>query len=197
MEILFATGNVHKISEAAAILNLLGHTVSPLLIDGNLPELEEPQADGLETVASAKIKQAKSMVQGTPLADSAILVEDSGLFIDSLDGFPGPFSSYVERSLGLNGILKLLDGIEERRAEYRAVAILEVEGRELLATGVCQGVIAEECLGERGFGYDPIFVPDEGDGRTCAQMSSEEKSEISHRGRALKAMSELLKSPSK
>ena len=59
MEILFATGNVHKISEAAAILNLLGHTVSPLLIDGNLPELEEPQADGLETVASAKIKQAK------------------------------------------------------------------------------------------------------------------------------------------
>ena len=197
MEILFATGNAHKISEAAAILNLLGHTVSPLLIDGNLPELVEPQADDLETVASAKINQAKSMVQGTPLADSAILVEDSGLFIDSLDGFPGPFSSYVERSVGLNGILKLLDGIEERRAEYRAVAILEVEGRELLATGVCQGVIAEECLGERGFGYDPIFVPDEGDGRTCAQMSSEEKSEISHRGRALKAMSELLKSPSK
>jgi len=197
MEILFATGNVHKISEAAAILNLLGHTVSPLLIDGNLPELVEPQADDLETVASAKINQAKSMVQGTPLADSAILVEDSGLFIDSLDGFPGPFSSYVERSVGLNGILKLLDGTEERRAEYRAVAILEVEGRELLATGVCQGVIAEECLGERGFGYDPIFVPDEGDGRTCAQMSSEEKSEISHRGRALKAMSELLKSPSK
>ena len=197
MEILFATGNVHKISEAAAILNLLGHTVSPLLIDGNLPELVEPQADDLETVASAKINQAKSMVQGTPLADSAILVEDSGLFIDSLDGFPGPFSSYVERSVGLNGILKLLDGTEERRAEYRAVAILEVEGRELLATGVCQGVIAEECLGERGFGYDPIFVPDEGDGRTCAQMSSEEKSEISHRGRALKVMSELLKSPSK
>lgn len=197
MEILFATGNAHKISEAAAILNLLGHTVSPLLIDGNLPELVEPQADDLETVASAKINQAKSMVQGTPLADSAILVEDSGLFIDSLDGFPGPFSSYVERSVGLNGILKLLDGTEERRAEYRAVAILEVEGRELLATGVCQGVIAEECLGERGFGYDPIFVPDEGDGRTCAQMSSEEKSEISHRGRALKAMSELLKSPSK
>ena len=197
MEILFATGNVHKISEAAAILNLLGHTVSPLLIDGNLPELVEPQADDLETVASAKINQAKSMVQETPLADSAILVEDSGLFIDSLDGFPGPFSSYVERSVGLNGILKLLDGTEERRAEYRAVAILEVEGRELLATGVCQGVIAEECLGERGFGYDPIFVPDEGDGRTCAQMSSEEKSEISHRGRALKAMSELLKSPSK
>ncbi|MEE2624933.1 MAG: RdgB/HAM1 family non-canonical purine NTP pyrophosphatase [Candidatus Thermoplasmatota archaeon] len=197
MEILFATGNVHKISEAAAILNLLGHTVSPLMIDGNLPELVEPQADDLETVASAKINQAKSMVQGTPLADSAILVEDSGLFIDSLDGFPGPFSSYVERSVGLNGILKLLDGTEERRAEYRAVAILEVEGRELLATGVCQGVIAEECLGERGFGYDPIFVPDEGDGRTCAQMSSEEKSEISHRGRALKVMSELLKSPSK
>ncbi|MEC8998568.1 MAG: non-canonical purine NTP pyrophosphatase [Candidatus Thermoplasmatota archaeon] len=197
MRILFATGNEYKVSEAAALLEPLGHSVSPLVVDGAPPEFVEPQADGLEVVAMAKIEQARSMVEGTPLAGSAILVEDSGLFIDALDGFPGAYSSYIESSIGLDGVLRLLDGRHDRGAEYRAVAIIDLGSRTLRTTGVCRGRIADEGMGEQGFGYDPIFIPEEGDGRTCGQMSALEKSALSHRGRALKGLSKLLKSPSK
>jgi XTP/dITP diphosphohydrolase len=145
----------------------------------------------------AKIEQARSMVEGTPLDGSTILVEDSGLFIDALDGFPGAYSSYIENSIGLDGVLSLLDGSYDRGAEYRAVAIIDFGSRTLRATGVCRGRIADEGMGEQGFGFDPIFIPEEGDGRTCGQMSALEKSALSHRGRALKGLSELLKSPSK
>ena len=128
---------------------------------------------------------------------SAILVEDSGIFIESLDGFPGPYSSYVERKIGLGGILNLLRKEGNRRAEYRAVAAISLEGETISAKGVCSGTISEEILGGMGFGYDPIFIPDDGDGRTCGELSPVEKSAISHRGRALKALSELLNLPSK
>jgi XTP/dITP diphosphohydrolase len=94
-------------------------------------------------------------------------------------------------------VLSLLDGSYNRGAEYRAVAIIDLGSRTLRATGVCRGRIADEGIGEQGFGYDPIFIPEEGDGRTCAQMSALEKSALSHRGRALKGLSEHLKSPSK
>tara|TARA_B100000929_G_C15428975_1_gene393973 strand:+ start:98 stop:691 length:594 start_codon:yes stop_codon:yes gene_type:complete len=197
MKILFATGNEHKVTEAAALLGPLGHNVKALIVDGASPGFVEPQADGLEEVALAKIEQARSMVIGTPLADSAILVEDSGLFVYALDGFPGAYSSYVERSVGLDGVLRLLDGSDDRGAEYRAVAIIDLGDRTLRASGVCRGGIAEGKMGESGFGYDPIFIPEEGDGRTFGQMSAEEKSSLSHRGRALKGLSEHLKSPSK
>jgi len=197
MEILFATGNMHKVSEAAALFEPLGHNVKPLVLDGEPLEFVEPQADGLEVVTLAKIEQARSMVIGTPLVDSAILVEDSGLFIDALEGFPGAYSSYVERSIGLDGVLSLLDGSDDRGAEYRAVAIIDLGDRILRSSGVCRGGIAKERMGDGGFGYDPIFIPKEGDGRAFGQMSAEEKSALSHRGRALKGLSELLKSPSK
>ncbi|HJM76848.1 MAG: RdgB/HAM1 family non-canonical purine NTP pyrophosphatase [Candidatus Thalassarchaeaceae archaeon] len=197
MEILFATGNEHKVAEAAALFEPLGHNVKALVVDGESPEFVEPQANGLEEVARAKIEQARSMVIGTPLADSAILVEDSGLFIHALGGFPGVYSSYVERSLGLGGVLRLLDGSDYRGAEYRAVAIIDLGDRTLRASGVCRGGIAEERRGDGGFGYDPIFIPEEGDGRTFGQMSADEKSALSHRGRALKGLSEPHKSPSK
>ena len=88
-------------------------------------------------------------------------------------------------------------GDEPRGAEYRAVAVLGFEGGTLRSQGICRGTISLGPAGTNGFGYDPIFVPDEGDGRTCGEMSPEEKSEVSHRARALKAMSELLNSPSK
>ena len=197
MRILFATGNEHKVTEAVALLGPLGHRVSPLVVDGAPPEFVEPQADGLDAVAMAKIEQARLMVEGTPLAGSVILVEDSGLFIDALDGFPGAYSSYIESSIGLDGVLRLLDGSYDRGAEYRAVAIIDLDSSTLRAIGVCRGRIADERMGEQGFGYDPIFIPEEGDGRTCGQMSALEKSALSHRGRALKGLSELLKSPSK
>ena len=137
------------------------------------------------------------MMQGTELEGSAIMVEDSGLFIDSLDGFPGAYSSFVEGTVGLDGILRLLEDAGDRGAEYRAVAIVDSEGRTWQANGICRGRISKEMLGSGGFGYDPIFVPAEGDGRTCAQMSAEEKSAISHRGQALRGLSEVLSSASR
>ena len=192
MRILFATGNPHKVAEAVQMLSPLGHGVEPLLVDGEAPDFVEPQAEGLEAVAFAKIEQARMMIEGTELEDSAIMVEDSGLFIDSLDGFPGAYSSFVEGTVGLDGILRLLEEADDRGAEYRAVAIVDLDGRTWQSNGVCRGRISGEMLGTGGFGYDPIFIPNEGDGRTCAQMSAEEKSAISHRGQALKGLSEVL-----
>ena len=131
MEIFFATSNSHKVSEAAAILDPLGHRVQPLLLNGTPLELVEPQAEGIEEVARSKLEQAVEATSGMLGSQTAILVEDSGLFVDSLGGFPGPFSSYVESTIGLQGILSLMEGVESRGAEYRAVAVLGFEGETL------------------------------------------------------------------
>ena len=197
MEIFFATSNSHKVSEAAAILGPLGHRVQPLLLNGRPLELVEPQAEGIEEVARSKLEQAVEATSGMLGSQTAILVEDSGLFVDSLGGFPGPFSSYVESTIGLQGILSLMEGVESRGAEYRAVAVLGFEGGTLRSSGLCRGVISTTASGSNGFGYDPIFVPEEGDGRTCGELSPHEKSQVSHRARALKGLSELLNPPSK
>ena len=92
MEILFATGNSNKVSEASLVLAKFGHTVSQLKIDGKTLDFSEPQADEIEEVAISKSLQARDFVVGTNFEKSAILVEDSGLFINSLNGFPGPYS---------------------------------------------------------------------------------------------------------
>ena len=197
MEIFFATSNSHKVSEAAAILDPLGHRVQPLLLNGRPLELVEPQAEGIEEVARSKLEQAVEATSGMLGSQTAILVEDSGLFVDSLGGFPGPFSSYVESTIGVQGILSLMEGVESRGAEYRAVAVLGFEGETLRSSGSCKGVISTTASGSNGFGYDPIFVPEEGDGRTCGELSPHEKSQVSHRARALKGLSELLNPPSK
>ena len=197
MEIFFATSNSHKVSEAAAILDPLGHRGQPLLLNGRPLELVEPQAEGIEEGARSKLEQAVEATSGMLGSQTAILVEDSGLFVDSLGGFPGPFSSYVESTIGLQGILSLMEGVESRGAEYRAVAVLGFEGETLRSSGTCKGVISTTASGSNGFGYDPIFVPEEGDGRTCGELSPHEKSQVSHRARALKGLSELLNPPSK
>ena len=197
MEILFATGNSNKVSEASRILAKFGHTISQLEIDGKTLDFSEPQADGIQEIAISKSVQARDFVMGTNFEESPILVEDSGLFINSLNGFPGPYSSFVERKIGLQGILDLLKNKEERVAEYKAVAILSTKNETISSEGRCIGIISRKIIGGMGFGYDPIFIPDEGDGRTCGQLQPEEKSQISHRMRALKGLSEIINLPSK
>ena len=197
MQILFATGNENKASEASSILTPLGYEVKILNINGINPELIEPQADDIEEVAISKIEQALDFVKGSELEGIPILVEDSGLFIESLGGFPGPYSSYVERKIGLSGILKLMVQESDRRAEYRAVSIISDGRSNFVGKGVSTGVISIEEIGNMGFGYDPIFIPNGGDGRTCGEMTYEEKSLISHRAKALKLVSEYLDPPSK
>ena len=197
MRVLFATGNQNKVAEAYGILSPLGFYVEQLFIDGKAPDLVEPQAEEIEEIAKYKLEQAVSLTMGTEFENEAVLVEDSGLFIDSLSGFPGPYSSFVKETIGLSGILSLMSGETDRGAEFRAVAAVYFKGKIMTCTGICRGFVSENISGDSGFGYDPIFIPEEANGRTCAQLSPEEKSSISHRGFALKGVSELMIPPSK
>ncbi len=191
-EILFATGNRHKIEEAKEIFTKYDLSISQLIVDGKSPHLSEPQTDSIEEVSKSKIQQVREIISGTALEQSVILVEDSGLFIETLGGFPGPYSSYVKEKLGLSGILELLRNNSHRKAKFMAAVAILHNGKNTYAVGKCEGRISLEIKGAEGFGYDPIFIPNEADGRTCGELSNEEKSLISHRGMALKEVAEYL-----
>ena len=121
MRVIFVTGNSNKLEEARSYLEPLGLKIEQLIIDGKVPELVEPQFDDLEKIAISKANQALTMIPNYQKSDCAILVEDSGLFIDSLDGFPGTYSSFVFEKIGVDGILRLMSGNNVRGCEYRAV----------------------------------------------------------------------------
>ena len=197
MKIFFATSNQDKIKEANILLSELGHSVEELRINGKFPNFIEPQSSDLKEVATSKLKQAIALIEDTELEDYAIMVEDSGLFIDQFPGFPGVFSSFVYESVGLNGILNLLEKSTNRNAEYRSVTLLHWKNKIWESSGVCKGTISVEKLGKEGFGYDPIFIPLEGNGTTFSQMNRKQKTLISHRTFSLKGLLDSLKLPSK
>jgi XTP/dITP diphosphohydrolase len=128
------------------------------------------------------------------------LADDTGLEVDALDGAPGVITARfagVGATDAQNRQKMLVDlsgtNARQRTARFRTVALLRfTDGRELVAHGVCEGVIAMKEIGERGFGYDSLFIPTDGDGRTFAQMTIDEKHELSHRGRAFRALAKLL-----
>ena len=131
----------------------------------------------------------------------AVIADDSGLEVDALGGAPGINSARYagERSTDQRNIIKLLDELKdyvegERSARFVCtIVFLDEEGREISAQGVCEGRITDKPRGLNGFGYDPVFMPDEiGDGRTMAELSVDEKNRISHRGKALRALREKL-----
>ena len=113
------------------------------------------------------------------------MVEDAGFFIDEFDGFPGVYSSYVHKTLGIKGIIKTLEGKENRDASFQCVIGIHLDGEEFFFKGECKGQVSERVLGSNGFGYDPIFIPNEGNGRTFGEMNNEEKQQFSHRGKAM------------
>lgn len=179
----FMTSNDGKHREVKAALEPLGMTVHRTDI-----EYPEVQADTLEEVAFFAMDHLKEEMEGD------FLIEDSGLFIEPLGGFPGVYSAYVLRTIGNRGILRLLEGRGEgdRGATFRSCfGIFTTSGGAKVVSGECKGTISIEVRGKGGFGYDPIFVP-EGDERTFAEMAVEEKNAVSHRGRALKALLRLL-----
>jgi XTP/dITP diphosphohydrolase len=102
----------------------------------------------------------------------------------------------VEDKLGLDGILRLMDGKTNRNAEYRAVVAFHHGGTTSIFRGTCEGSIGSDRRGDGGFGYDPIFIPRSSNGRSCAEMTASEKSAISHRGEALNKLLEFLSLPS-
>lgn len=175
------TSNIQKGAEAVAILREEGVDAA-MIVDEKL----EVQSTLLEEVAlkAARIAYAKHKV---PLA-----VDDSGLFIEALGGFPGVYSSYVYKTIGIRGVLKLLEGESNRRACFKTVVAAIIPPLEVVEKGEVCGEISAEPRGSGGFGFDPVFVPD-GYSKTFAEMSLEEKNSISHRGLAFRLLARRLK----
>ncbi len=136
-----------------------------------------------------------SAIDAAKKCNLPVIVEDAGLFIKALNGFPGPYSSYVNKTIGVEGILKLMRGIKDRTAYFfSVVAFYDPDINELeFFYGKVEGEIAEEARGKSGFGFDPIFTPIEGDGRTFAEMGVEEKNKFSHRSKALRKFAKWYK----
>jgi XTP/dITP diphosphohydrolase len=176
-KLYFITSNKGKLREATEKLRPLGYSV--IQKDLGYPEI---QADLLEEVARQGIDHVKARFP------YAFMLEDAGLFIDSLQGFPGVYSKYVFFTIGLPGILKLLQGLENRNAVFRSVYAYSEPGKKpVIVTGECKGIISNEQQGKQGFGYDPIFIPN-GAKKTFGEMTIEEKNLFSHRGKALEKL---------
>jgi len=173
-----ATGNHHKYNEAREVLRELGVELEHYEV-----ERVEIQADDPAEIAAYSLEQIDE--EGRPM-----VVEDAGLFIDHYGGFPGPYSSYALGTIDLPGVLKLMEGVEDRKASFQSVVAYRHGDAKRSFRGVVEGKIAHSIRGTGGFGYDPIFIPDEGDGRTFGEMTEEEKNALSHRARAFKKFSE-------
>jgi XTP/dITP diphosphohydrolase len=182
--IYFITGNKGKLEEAKQKFSTID--INIVQKDLGYPEI---QAKNLEDVARFGVEHIQKQF------DQPFILEDAGLFIDALGGFPGVYSSYVFYTIGLKGILKLLENMNEtkRGALFRSVfAYSELGQKPKLFIGECQGKLSFEEKGTNGFGYDPIFIPD-GEKRTFAEMKTEGKNSYSHRGKSLDKLIDFLK----
>jgi XTP/dITP diphosphohydrolase len=177
----FVTTNEGKFSEAERILAGIGIDIEMLSI-----EYPEMQGESLKEVVLFGLNWLRQKVEGDAI------IEDSGLFIESLGGFPGVFSSYVFKTLGLDGVLKLMESENARGARFESCIGVLIEDRVMTFSGACQGTISERIAGSRGFGYDPIFVPS-GESRTFGEMETDEKNNISHRGSAFRKLADYLR----
>jgi len=180
VEIVFITSNKGKVKEAQKYFRPLGIKIIQKKI-----EYPEIQANELEDVVRFALNWLKDQIS------KPFFIDDSGLFIDALNGFPGVYSAYVFKTLGNDGILKLMRGVRNRNAYFKSV-VGYYDGNIHIFTGVVRGKIHHEKRGHFGFGFDPIFIP-EGFNKTFAEMTTEEKNKISHRSRALAAFSKWLK----
>lgn len=193
---VLATANPGKAAELAEVLRG-ARGLEDLELVARPPELPEPEEDGATLLDNARIK-ARSVVAVTGLAAVA---DDTALEVAALGGAPGLHTARYagDHASFEDNIAKLLDalhGISDRRARWRTVALVAFpDESEVWAEGTCSGAITQARQGRAGFGYDPIFVPDDGDGRTLAQLDRHEKNALSHRGRAFRALAEGLAKP--
>lgn len=174
------TSNEPKFREVSVLLKERGVELD--FLQATYPEV---QAERLEEVVGPALDWL------APLHGDDLVVDDSGLFVRALAGFPGVYSAYVYGTLGCDGILRLVDATSDRRAAFQTVLGLRTGGENRLFRGSCEGTIAQEPRGSAGFGFDPIFVP-EGSSRTFAEMTRTEKNAVSHRGRAADALANHL-----
>ena len=195
IELVVASANPDKAAEIAAILGSVpGLRLHPRPAD--VPDVEE---NGATLVENARLK-AVALMEATGMA---AVSDDTGLEIDALGGAPGVYSArysgeHATYAENVSKVLAELDRVgatspAQRAATFRSVAFVAYpDGGEMWAEGTVAGVIAPRAVGGAGFGYDPVFVPDDCGGRTFAQMDAEEKHRVSHRGRAFRALAELL-----
>ncbi len=174
--VAFATSNRGKFEEARLILGPLG-----IEVEQSDAKRVEIQADAVSEVATFSARSAAQAL-GRP-----VLVEDAGLFIEALHGFPGPYSAYVFKTLGVVGVLELLPrSTSFRSATFAsAVAYCDPFGEPLLFEGFVKGKISNGPTGQGGFGFDPIFIP-VGSEKTFGELTLEEKCAVSHRAASLK-----------
>lgn len=181
-DIYFATENGGKFREAQAELAKYGINLKQLAI-----RRLEIQSDSLEDIATFSAKTVAEQFK------CKVVVEDAGLFINALKGFPGPFSSYVYRTIGIEGILKLLRGESNRNAFFKSVVSYCEPGLSPVTfTGLAEGAISLEPRGNLGFGFDPIFIP-RGSDRTFAEMTVEQKNTFSHRAKSFRLFAEYIR----
>jgi len=185
VRVVLATANPNKVAEIRPLLS--GFEVAP-----RPPELADVDetADTLEGNARLKAEAVAAFSSELAVAD------DTGLEVDALGGRPGVWSARYagEEATYADNVAKLLAelegvGLARRGARFRTVVVARApDGREIVAEGNVDGHIAVDARGDSGFGYDSVFVPDDGDGRTFAEMTIAEKSAISHRGRAFRTL---------
>ena len=187
--VVAATANAHKLDEMRGIF---GDAVTLLPRPDDLAEVVE---DADTFVGNARLK-AIAVAEHT---GHVALADDSGLEVDALDGEPGVQSAYYgggdhDDAANRARLVRELAGVASpRSARFRTVIVLRwPDGREVVADGACEGQIIDQERGDQGFGYDPLFVPDDGDGRTFGEHSAEEKNAMSHRSRACRALLDAL-----
>lgn len=187
--VVAATANPAKLAE---MIEILAGVVDLRPRPAGIEEVPEDAAD---LVGNARLK-ARAIAAATGMA---ALADDTGLEVDALGGEPGVRSARfagdgASDTDNVALLLARLDGVDDRAAAFHTVVVLVAGDDEVVAHGRCRGAITEWPSGEGGFGYDPVFVPDDGDGRTFAEMNPTEKHRISHRGLALRELLRLLES---
>jgi len=176
----FVTSNPHKFGEAERILKKAGVKIRHERLSS--PEI---RSDDVAEVAADSARKLGGTVK------PPFFVEDAGLFIDALNGFPGAYSAWALRKVGVQGILRLMRGVKGRRASFRSAVALFDGKKVFVFTGEAEGRIASRARGIGGFGYDPVFVPL--GSRLCfAEMSGSEKDAFSHRRKALEGLARHL-----
>lgn len=193
MKIVFATGNLGKLREASEILGE-GFELVPLTEVGITEDIPETG----ETLRENSLQKAQYVLEH---CGCDCFADDTGLEVDALGGAPGVYTARYagddkDFNKNMDKVLYELQGLEgeARRARFKSVITLMVDGEPHFFEGTLEGVIAHEKSGNGGFGYDPIFIADEYPGLTLADISEDQKNDISHRGKALRAMAQWLHS---
>ena len=188
MKLYFATNNIYKLKEVQEVVgdSFQIESMRSLGINEDIPEDQQ-------TLEGNALQKARFLYDRT---GESCFADDTGLEVDALNGAPGVYSARYAGDAknsfdNMALLLKNMSGKQNRKARFRTVIALILDGKEYLFEGIVNGTIAEEPRGKAGFGYDPLFVPD-GYSTTFAEMDSEAKNAISHRGRAVEKLAAFL-----